>query len=89
MPGYVIKDPNGEWLEIGIDVRGFNVVAALRCFLSREESQGKVKSGPRSAALLAFSSHSQCLRQARKMLVSFRGLLGPWPWGALVWALSR
>mmetsp|Transcript_45397 Transcript_45397/g.119939 ORF Transcript_45397/g.119939 Transcript_45397/m.119939 type:complete len:466 (-) Transcript_45397:82-1479(-) len=25
--GYVIKDPAGEWLEIGIDVRGFNVLA--------------------------------------------------------------
>lgn len=25
--GYVIKDPAGEWMEIGIDVRGFNVLA--------------------------------------------------------------
>jgi len=25
--GYVIKDPNHEWLEIGIDVRGFNILA--------------------------------------------------------------
>lgn len=25
--GYIIKDPAGEWMEIGIDVRGFNVLA--------------------------------------------------------------
>lgn len=25
--GYIIKDPSGEWLEIGIDVRGFNILA--------------------------------------------------------------
>jgi len=25
--GYVVKDPAGEWLEVGIDVRGFNVLA--------------------------------------------------------------
>mmetsp|Transcript_59936 Transcript_59936/g.167946 ORF Transcript_59936/g.167946 Transcript_59936/m.167946 type:complete len:429 (-) Transcript_59936:140-1426(-) len=25
--GYIIKDPNLEWLEIGIDVRGFNLLA--------------------------------------------------------------
>jgi len=25
--GYIMKDPAGEWLEIGIDVRGFNIMA--------------------------------------------------------------
>jgi len=25
--GYIVKDPGGEWLEIGIDVRGFNLLA--------------------------------------------------------------
>lgn len=25
--GYIVKDPLGEWVEIGIDVRGFNVLA--------------------------------------------------------------
>lgn len=25
--GYVVKDPAGEWMEIGFDVRGFNVLA--------------------------------------------------------------
>jgi hypothetical protein len=25
--GYVVKDPDGEWLEVGIDVRGFNALA--------------------------------------------------------------
>lgn len=25
--GYIVKDPLGEWLEIGVDVRGFNVLA--------------------------------------------------------------
>jgi len=25
--GYVVKDPLGEWIEIGVDVRGFNVFA--------------------------------------------------------------
>jgi len=25
--GYIVKDPDGEWLEVGIDVRGFNALA--------------------------------------------------------------
>mmetsp|Transcript_108591 Transcript_108591/g.312855 ORF Transcript_108591/g.312855 Transcript_108591/m.312855 type:complete len:453 (+) Transcript_108591:102-1460(+) len=25
--GYIVKDPNLEWMEIGIDVRGFNILA--------------------------------------------------------------
>jgi len=25
--GYIVKDPAGEWIEIGVDVRGFNVLA--------------------------------------------------------------
>mmetsp|Transcript_53210 Transcript_53210/g.164932 ORF Transcript_53210/g.164932 Transcript_53210/m.164932 type:complete len:460 (+) Transcript_53210:2-1381(+) len=25
--GYIVKDPAGEWLEIGVDVRGFNILA--------------------------------------------------------------
>mmetsp|Transcript_31614 Transcript_31614/g.98356 ORF Transcript_31614/g.98356 Transcript_31614/m.98356 type:complete len:168 (-) Transcript_31614:158-661(-) len=25
--GYVVKDPAGEWIEIGVDIRGFNVLA--------------------------------------------------------------
>jgi hypothetical protein len=25
--GYIVKDPQGEWMEVGIDVRGFNVLA--------------------------------------------------------------
>jgi len=25
--GYIVKDPNGEWLEMGVDVRRFNILA--------------------------------------------------------------
>jgi len=35
--GYIVKDPAGEWMEIGIDVRGFNVLA--RTVLEKQRHQ--------------------------------------------------
>jgi len=42
----VVKDPQGEWIEIGIDVRGFNALARkMMCKLRHLLPRAKVHCG--------------------------------------------
>jgi hypothetical protein len=44
--GYIVKDPAGEWIEIGIDVRGFNMLARkMLCSFRQLLPQTKIHYG--------------------------------------------